>query len=77
MTPGSRPPVSAVGVDTSAIEARLRAEIAEAIDIGREHERSGNRAEAEWWTLYVAALFGLVTDHWALMTIALEEMEHD
>lgn len=78
MMQGSRPPAGTVqGVDTSAVEARLRAEAADAIATGRWHAGVGNQAEAEWWTQYVAALFGVLSDRWALMTIALGEIDHD
>lgn len=74
--PRVRDPRRNAPVDTSAVEARIRAEIEEAIGFGRWHE-THKTGEAEWWRLYVASLFGLLADRWALMTIVLGEMEHD
>jgi hypothetical protein len=88
MMAGSRPPARARAVDTTAADTRIRLELIDAIDRGRaweteaqahpegSPERAACEAEAEWWTLYVAALFGLLTDRWALMTIALGEIDH-
>lgn len=62
-------------VDTSKIEARLRAELAEIIELGQAAISEGREADAMWFLAYATALYGLITSDWGLMTIAFQELD--
>lgn len=60
-------------VDTSRVEARLRAEAAEVAKICREECDLGHLAEASFWAGYLTALYHLCGNDAALIELTLIE----
>lgn len=64
-------------VDTSKVEARLRAELAEIIELGQAAISEGGEADAMWFLAYATALYDLITSDWALMTLAMQGIDYE
>lgn len=62
-------------VDTVATEKRLRAELADVIELGQAAIAEERASDALWFLNYAAALYGVITDRWALMVITLQESD--